>query len=59
MVDATLTRLVLAPPEGIDPDVVMDELAERIAEWVAAPVETTKGRRAAPRRGSGPRSRRA
>ena len=39
MVEATLTRLVLDPPEGVDPAVVMDELAERIAEWVAAPAE--------------------
>jgi AcrR family transcriptional regulator len=37
MVEATLTRLVLDPPEDIDPAIVMDELAERIAEWVAAP----------------------
>jgi AcrR family transcriptional regulator len=38
MVEATLTRLVLDPPAGIDPAVVMDELTEHIAAWVAAPV---------------------
>jgi AcrR family transcriptional regulator len=55
MVEATLTRLVLAPPDDVDPAVVMDELARRIAEWVAAPGEASKGGRAAAARRGPPR----
>ncbi len=35
LVDAALTRLVLEPPPDVDSEVVLDELALRVVEWVA------------------------
>ncbi len=35
LVDATLTRLVLDPPDDVCPDTLLDELTERVVEWVA------------------------
>ncbi len=35
LVDAALTRLVLEPPADVDPAATLDELTERIVEWVA------------------------
>lgn len=35
LVDATLTRLVLDPPQDVCPDTLLDELTERVVEWVA------------------------
>lgn len=35
LVDAALNRLVLHPPEDIDIEEALDELADRVCEWVA------------------------
>ena len=40
LVDAALTRLVLAPPPDVDADVVLDELACRVVEWVSPRVDS-------------------